>query len=237
MKVEILFNDQAISNTFSNGCGFSCLVNSHILFDTGGNSESLFNNIKIMGVNITDIEAIVISHDHWDHTEGLWEILKVKKGLKVYACPHFSQKFKDKVKILQGILIEQDKPLEIAKNIFVTGEILGVYKGKSMPEQSLVAKTERGFSVITGCSHPGIINILEKVESFFSLREFYSVFGGFHLHDKSRNNINDIVIKFKEMNVEKAGPTHCSGKTTEEIFAKKYANNFIPVRAGQILNI
>ncbi len=237
MKVEILFNDQAINSTFSDGCGFSCLVNNHILFDTGGNPESLFNNIKIMGINITGIEAIVISHDHWDHTEGLWEILKIKKGLKIYACPHFSQKFKDKVKALRGILIEQDKPEEITRGIFVTGEISGVYKGESMPEQSLVVRTERGFSVITGCSHPGIINILEKVKSFFSLQEFYSVFGGFHLHDKNENDINNIVVKFKEMNVEKAGPTHCSGKTTEEIFAKKYMNNFISVRVGQILNI
>ena len=206
MKVDILFNDQAVDSTFLSGHGFSCLVNSHILFDTGSNAESLLSNMKIIGINIADIEAVVISHDHWDHIEGLWEILKIKKGLKVYACPNFSQEFKDKVKALYGTLIEQDSLKEIAGNIFVTGEIPGIYKGKSMSEQSLIVKTEKGLSVITGCSHPGIVNILERVKSFFSLRRFYSVFGGLHLHSKSKNEVDEIVQNFKEMNVEKAGP-------------------------------
>jgi len=237
MKIEILFNDQAMNSLFLEGHGFSCLVDSHILFDAGGNSETLLSNMQAMGISISDIEAIVISHDHKDHTEGLWAMLKMRKGLKVYVCSNFSQEFKDKVNVFQGILIEDDSHKEITKDISVTGKISGIYKGKNMPEQSLVVKTERGFSVITGCAHSGIVNILERVKSFFSLQEFYSVFGGFHLHDKSEKEINDIVAEFKAMHVGKAGPTHCSGKTAEEIFAKKYANNFLSATAGQVFNI
>ena len=237
MKIEILFNDKAMNSRFLEGHGFSCLLDRHLLFDTGLSPEVLLKNMKTAGVDIDDIGSVVISHDHQDHTGGLWEMLKIKKGLKVYACLNFSQEFKDKVKAFCGTLIEHDKPFEISKNIFLTGEMPGVYKGKPMPEQSLVVKTELGISVITGCAHPGIINILEKVRFYFSLQEIYSVFGGFHLHDKNKKEISDIVAKFQTMNVKKVGPTHCSGDTAEEIFAEKYIDNFIEVRAGQVFNI
>ncbi len=172
MRAQILFNDKAISSEFLEGHGFSCLIDSRLLFDTGSGFEILLKNIKTAGVGIDDIGSIVISHDHQDHTGGLWEILRIKKGLEVYACPNFSREFKDKAKAFCGTLIEHEKPFEISKNIFLTGEIPGTYKGKSMPEQSLVVKTELGISVITGCAHPGIVNILQRVKSFLSLREF-----------------------------------------------------------------
>jgi len=237
MKIEIIFNDKAINSRFLEEHGFSCLLDRHLLFDTGLSPEVLLKNMKTTGSAIGDISSVVISHDHQDHTGGLWEILRIRKGLKVHACPNFSQDFKEKVKAFCGILVEHDKPFEISKNIFLTGEIPGIYKGKSMPEQSLVVKTELGISVITGCAHPGIINILEKVRLYFSSREIYSVFGGFHLYDKNEKEMNDIVAQFQAINVKKAGPTHCSGNTAEEIFAKKYMNNFIEVKAGQVLDI
>lgn len=237
MKIEILFNDKAMSSKFLEGHGFSCLIDNQVLFDTGSSPEVLFHNIRNVGIDINDIGSVVISHDHDDHTGGLWEILRIKKGLEVHVCSNFSREFKDKVMALEGIIIEENSLAEVTKNIFVTGEIPGVYKDKPMPEQALILKTVNGASVITGCAHPGIVNILRRVQPFLSLREFYSVLGGFHLHDKSANEINYIIEEFQAMNVKKVGPTHCSGDIAEEIFAEKYMNNFIEARAGQVLNI
>ena len=62
-----------------------------------------------MGVEISNIKVIVISHDHWDHRGGLWGILKENHKLKVYACPNFSKRFKNRVKSYGGQLIEVDK--------------------------------------------------------------------------------------------------------------------------------
>ncbi len=258
MKVEIIFNNEAINRKFSRGWGFSCLVDNRILFDTGENPKYLFDNMKIMGVNISNIEAVVISHDHWDHTGGLWEVLKKRKQLKVYACPHFSGEFKEKVRKLRGELIEADKftkisPLEIAKqsqglspgnsldspgeNMFITGEIPGAYQGQYMPEQALIVKTENGITVITGCAHPGIVKMAEKAKEKFPKERFYLVFGGFHLMDKDERTIEIVAERFKEMEVKKVGPTHCSGKEAESIFEDKYGNDFISVKAGQTLEI
>ena len=237
MQTKIVFNNEAINRKFSIGWGFSCLVDNHILFDTGESQEYLFDNMKIMNIDILSIDAVVISHDHWDHTGGLWEVLKKKKRLKVYACPHFSDEFKEKVRKLQGELIETDRFVEISKNIFVTGEISGVYHSQYMPEQALIAKTENGITVITGCAHPGIIKMVKKVKEKFPKEQLYLVFGGFHLMDKDKKTIEIVVKNFREMEVKKVGPTHCSGKEAEAIFEGEYKSNYIHIGAGQTMDV
>jgi len=237
MEVRIIFNSEAVSEKLSTGWGFSCLVNNEILFDTGEKGEYLFNNMAALDIDIAQIKKVVISHDHWDHTGGLWKLLEQRKGLEVYACPNFSEEFKHKVRQLQGVLIESKEIMAIAKDIFLTGEIPGTYNNKDMPEQSFIVNTQNGISVITGCAHPGILNILEKVKSGFPNYQIHAVFGGFHLKNEKESIIEDIANKFQAMGVKKTGPTHCSGSIAENIFKRKYGDSFMFLKAGQGLNI
>jgi 7,8-dihydropterin-6-yl-methyl-4-(beta-D-ribofuranosyl)aminobenzene 5'-phosphate synthase len=62
------------------GWGFSCLtqgLEQNILFDTGSNGESLQYNLKLMGLRAEDVQAVVLSHAHFDHTGGLDSLLHV----------------------------------------------------------------------------------------------------------------------------------------------------------------
>lgn len=91
--------------------GFSCLIEEKrkkILFDTGCEGPGLLYNIKKLGYNIKNINALIISHQHWDHTGGLFDVLNLNnKYGKVYA-------------IIGGL--HDFKEYDILKNI----EILGV---------------------------------------------------------------------------------------------------------------
>ncbi len=220
MEIQILFDNETIDKKLSIGWGFSCLVDNHILFDTGESPGYLFANMDSMGIDIDTIEAVVISHDHWDHTGGLWSILKRRPKLKIYACPHFSRRFKNKISYYECQLVEADKFIPISKNVYTTGEIGGRYDGKYIPEQSLVLRTPKGVTILTGCAHPGIIAIIENVRQNIS-GSIYIVLGGFHLKGKHRETINSIIHKFKELGVKKTAPGHCTGKTVTKIFKEK----------------
>jgi len=237
MKIKILFNNKTISEKFIDGWGFSCLVDNKIIFDTGESAEYLSKNMQVMGVDTSLIEAIVLSHDHWDHTGGLAAILSEKRGIKVYGCPGFSWELKREIKLLNGNFVESDKLYEINRNIFVTGAIPGVYKGHPIDEQALIVHTINGITIITGCAHPGILNMVDIIKSWYGDDKIYAVLGGFHLHATSHDEIVHIAHRFKELNVTKAGPAHCSGDQAIDIFQEWYGENFMAVHSGITLEV
>ncbi len=237
MEIKVLFNSEAISKKFSTGWGLSLLINEKILFDTGEKGDLLLNNINNFKVNLKKIKSVVISHDHWDHTGGLWNVLKKNPKLDVFGCPGFSEEFKRKVSELSAHLIEAEHFMRINTEIYSTGEIVGTYKDKNIAEQSLIIKTNKGFSVITGCAHPGIINILKKIKSQLSIEEFYSVIGGFHLRDHSVQEIQTIVDQFLKFKVNRVGATHCSGADAEKIFQEVYRDRFYSMKVGESITI
>ncbi|MDD5109444.1 MAG: MBL fold metallo-hydrolase [Candidatus Omnitrophota bacterium] len=237
MKIKVLFDKGALDKNLRTGWGVSFLIDDRILFDTGEKGEWLLENMRVLEVAIDKIEAVVISHDHWDHWGGLWELLKERKGLRVYACPGFSREFKDRVKDAQAELIEAEKFTKISDDIHITGEIPGAYKGKYMPEQAIVLRTENGLTIITGCAHPGILKMVEKVKGKFSSDPLYLVLGGFHLMESDKYAVEIVAENFKKMGIIKAGPMHCSGEAAEDIFKKCYAENFVLIQAGQEMEV
>ena len=235
MNIKIVYDNKALNRNFLSGWGFSCFVDNCILFDTGENGDALLHNMEQMDIDMSQIEAVVISHVHWDHTGGLWELLEKRPGLAVYACPGFESSFKNKVKNRGGNLLERNVFYEIKDNIFVTGEIPGEYKGKSMPEQALVICRKEELIVITGCAHPGIVSILERIREKFGPEKAISVLGGFHLNDKSRTFIKNTVHQFREMGVKRVGPTHCSGDKAQEMLRDEFGKEFFDLSAGKHL--
>jgi len=237
MRIKVIFDKEALDKKLHTGWGVSFLVDDKVLFDTGEKGEWLLENMRSLGVDINKVEAVVISHDHWDHWGGLWDVLKERKGLKVYFCPGFGKEFKDRVKDARGELVEAGQFTAVSQNIFITGEIPGAYKGKYMPEQAVVLKTKNGLTVITGCAHPGILKMVEKVKARFSDEPIYLVLGGFHLMESDKRAIEIVAENFKKMGIIKAGPTHCSGETAEDIFKKYYEGNFVSIKIGQEMEV
>ena len=48
-------------------------------------------------MDIEAIERVVISHNHWDHSGGLWGLLNINKNIEVFVCSDFAGEFKDKL--------------------------------------------------------------------------------------------------------------------------------------------
>jgi 7,8-dihydropterin-6-yl-methyl-4-(beta-D-ribofuranosyl)aminobenzene 5'-phosphate synthase len=236
MEIKILFDNIASDKKFATGWGLSYLINGNILFDTGNKPKPLLENMRQAGVKVSDIKTVIISHDHWDHTGGLWALLKENPKLKVYGCFDFSKKFKNKVKALGAELIYCESFTEIQKGIYTTGSMAGRYMAKYLPEQSLVLKTSKGLTVLTGCAHPGIVNIIERVRENIK-GNIYLAIGGFHLKRSFKKTILKIIEKFKELKIKKAAPSHCSGEKAINMFNEEYAKDFIKIKVGETIKV
>ncbi len=191
--------------------GFSCLVeigHRQILFDTGAHGFIFLDNIKKLNIDPSLIKEVFISHSHWDHTGGLADFLNINKDVKIYIPNSYSCPFERKQ-------IVSEKPLQIAENIFSTGELNRI-------EQSLIVKTKKGLVVIVGCSHPGLENIIKAASQF---GKPYTIIGGLH----GFNNFN--LVK----DLELICPTHCTQFKAEikSLYPKKY----IEGGAGKVIEV
>jgi len=71
--------------------GFACHIATHnkqYLFDTG-NGLGLLNNARTCGIDLKSIDAVLLSHGHWDHCGGLMDLLGLRNDqvTPVYAHP------------------------------------------------------------------------------------------------------------------------------------------------------
>jgi 7,8-dihydropterin-6-yl-methyl-4-(beta-D-ribofuranosyl)aminobenzene 5'-phosphate synthase len=87
-KVTILYDAFGESKQLTRDWGFSALVEHHgkrILFDTGNDAAIFEHNVQALGVDLTKLDFVVISHRHADHTTGLRYVLQVNPGVTVYV--------------------------------------------------------------------------------------------------------------------------------------------------------
>jgi len=87
---------------------------------------------------------------------------------------------------------------------------------------SLVVKGQNGLSILLGCAHAGVVNILEEAARHFNTREFNCVLGGMHIGDSSPDFIERVVDALVErFSVSQWRPCHCTGfKAAAAIAAK-----------------
>jgi 7,8-dihydropterin-6-yl-methyl-4-(beta-D-ribofuranosyl)aminobenzene 5'-phosphate synthase len=89
IKVTTLIEDTAEGNGLlsEHGISFWIEFGEHkILFDTGA-TGIVIRNAEILGINLAQTDAIVISHGHYDHTGGLEPVLNVATKAKLYLHP------------------------------------------------------------------------------------------------------------------------------------------------------
>ena len=83
-------------------------------------------------------------------------------------------------------------------------------------EVLLVVETENGLIVLVGCSHPGILNMLETVRENFT-SPLYALLGGTHLVEADRDRTVRSIRTFQEMGIEVMGINHCTGAQAIEM--------------------
>jgi 7,8-dihydropterin-6-yl-methyl-4-(beta-D-ribofuranosyl)aminobenzene 5'-phosphate synthase len=234
IAITILYDNYVFTEGLGTDWGFSCIIKSTektVLFDTGTKGELLLENSKKLKVNPKDVDAVVISHNHRDHTGGLLAFLEKNSDVLVYLPPSCSDRFVQEVKGTGARVITPDAPVKICKGVHLTGPM-----GSRIVEQSIVVDTAKGSVVITGCAHPGIVEIVRKSKTILP-KEIHLVFGGFHLLRKSEVELQQIISEFRKLGVKKAGPTHCTGDRAIQMFKTAYGSDFVQIGVGRTIKI
>jgi 7,8-dihydropterin-6-yl-methyl-4-(beta-D-ribofuranosyl)aminobenzene 5'-phosphate synthase len=210
--------------------GFSCLVEGleeTILFDTGGDSDTLLYNMRQLNIEPEEVDAVVLSHIHSDHVGGLSGLLKENSNVVVYLPQSFPESFKRDVRSAGAEVVEVSEPAELLNGVYTTGEL-----GNATREQSLILVSREGLIVITGCAHPGVVNIIRKAKDVAEEDKVHLVVGGFHLVGAATSCIQSIVGEFRQQAVQKVAPCHCSGDEARELFRQEYGEDYIESGVG-----
>ncbi len=166
------------------------------------------------------------------------------------------QKYKERFVLVQDFV-------EIADNVFIITEISGnhpqplsnakLFKklgGRHIPddfdhELILVVRETDGLVVFTGCSHNGILNMIETVESQFEGEKIKAVLGGFHLMNpvtKKMVEKKDQVLRigqtlYNKPHVMKVFSGHCTGKTAYDLLASQMKEKLEYFATGSVISI
>ncbi len=170
MKLTCLVDNAVRLNSgFWGEHGLAYLVEAdgqHILFDTGQSGTVLLHNLKLLGVDPLAIDALAVSHAHYDHTGGLPALLpQLRPGIPLFAnADLFRERFaqRDGPPKRIGLSLSREElaarltlrlsaaPQEIAPGVWTTGtitdrtEFQGSGKGLLMAEgDELVADAYR----------------------------------------------------------------------------------------------
>jgi 7,8-dihydropterin-6-yl-methyl-4-(beta-D-ribofuranosyl)aminobenzene 5'-phosphate synthase len=232
LTIKVVYDNNPYNQELGTAWGFSALItgtDKTILFDTGGDGSLLLNNMKKLAIEPNNIDVVVLSHIHGDHTGGLSSFLEKNSSVSIYLPESFPTKFKENIQKYGAQIVEVKQTLKICENIYSTGQL-----GRLIKEHSLIIRTKAGLIVITGCAHPGIVEILTTTKDFMK-GDILLVMGGFHLESASKHKIEKIISALKQMNVKYVGPCHCSGHKARTLFKKHFGTRYIEVGVGKVI--
>ena len=233
ITITLVFDNYPYKPGLETAWGFSAFItyqDQNVLFDTGATGNLLLKNMAALDIKPTQIQNVVLSHEHVDHTGGMQSLVSAGADPKVYLPPSFSTEFKNYYSRLVDV-IEVSPGMKIIDRVYTIGEMSG-----PPPEQALVIDTTKGLVVITGCAHPGIEDIVLKAKQEFK-EDIYLVLGGFHLGNASAYQVNEIIKEFNRIGVKYVAPCHCTGEQAISKFRNAFGEDFIQVGVGKVIEI
>jgi 7,8-dihydropterin-6-yl-methyl-4-(beta-D-ribofuranosyl)aminobenzene 5'-phosphate synthase len=248
--------------------GYAALVEyggKRILFDTGNDGAGFAANAARLGVDLTRLDAVVISHRHGDHTSGLRHVLQANPGVTVYvpddeafggptpaaffqsgvpALPPKMRYFDGAVpdRVPHGSawpdanFVRVDRAAEIAPGFRLVRNISRTRQFAETPELSLVVDTPAGQAVVVGCSHPGIEEILASVAARDP--KVAVVAGGLHLVTTGADDVERLAAALHERwKVARVAPGHCTGERAFSILQRVFGKQYGYAGLGAIVEL
>lgn len=274
VKITTLIeNNPDKNNKLCNEHGLSLYIeinDKKILFDTG-QSGDFIKNAKKLNFDLSDVDCIVLSHGHYDHSGGFRNVVEsINKSIKlIVGTGFFNEKYKliekekykfngnsfDEKFVMENNIslqyINQDifdltedvmlfsnfarnNDFEIINKKFYVKEYDRYILDDFSDEIVLGVKHEKGLVLVLGCSHVGIVNILETITKRTGMT-IYAVIGGSHLIEADELRLSNTINYLKEKNINTLRLSHCTGDIAVKRLKEEFPDKFIYNNTGNII--
>ena len=233
----------------------------HLLFDTGA-SDLLLRNAQKLGLSLQNLDAIVLSHGHYDHTGGLTAVRRVSDA-PVYAHPSIAaERFSHRngqvrsigfpggkafEMILDGMHLS-DKPERI-EGFHQSGQIPrtnlfekppphlfmdreGTVADTILDDQGLFINTCKGLVIFLGCCHAGLVNTLSHIRKISGENHIHWIVGGTHLRNASERLLEHTLKALHDFTIDRISLLHCSGLKGKHFFLTHFSSQYTPLCCG-----
>ncbi len=258
--------------------GLSLLIefdNSRLLFDTGV-TDAFASNAATLGLDVRDIQDVIISHHHYDHGGGLEHILESNPEAKIYLKDPPKGELHLRAAWLFRKYIDLDKNLfraysdrlvyvqdfrEVLPDVYILPQITQNHpqprgnhylyekigarwqRDDFLHELILVVCEQDGLVIFSGCSHNGILNMIETVIDQFEQVPIKAVIGGFHLIGFPRLNtmggsqgeVEDLGRTLLSYDVQQYYTGHCTGQKAYQVLKNIMGEKLEPLHTGKVL--
>lgn len=234
LRITVVYNNVPHVPGLTTAWGFAAVIEAGadtVLFDTGGDGPTLLGNLQRLGIDPESIDVVVLSHIHGDHTGGLDHFLVRQPNVTVYMPRSFPAAFRRAVE-RRGARVETVSGAQrLIASVHSTGEM-----SDGTREQALIVDIPAGLVVITGCAHPGIVEIARIARAYLG-KEIYLLMGGFHLLGKSERNLRGTLQALRNLGVRKVAPSHCTGDEAIAMFRAAWGHDFIDGGCGAVIEL
>ena len=257
MKIYTLMENTACHGDFSCEHGLSLYIETmgrHILFDAG-QSGAFADNAARVGVDLSHVDAAILSHGHYDHSGGFGRFLECNHTAPIYLTqealePHYHDLryigvspdllrsprlhfVRENITLFPGITLRRD--LTLRRKIDHGGLSVvekGIKKAEDFRhEQYLLIEEDGRRIVISGCSHRGIENIAVHFRPDILI-------GGFHF---SKLPPEDPRLLSAAETLKAIGCTcytgHCTGQAQFDVMKQILGDQLHYLRAGSIRDL
>ena len=259
------------SKPFLGEHGLSMLLDiggKRLLLDTG-QTGSVVHNLGLLGVAPSSLDAIALSHGHYDHTGGLPQVLeRAGKRLPVYLHEKaFGEKYSDSrgTRRFVGIPTRPERlaalgadfqwvrePLECLPGLWLSGSVPRVTVFETgdahlvapdaargcdcqdplEDDMALFCRPSRGLVVISGCTHSGLVNVVQHGLAVTGCQRLHGWIGGTHLGPVGEVQQAATLAQLADYAPDFVAANHCTGFAMMARLQAVFGERFVPAFVG-----